>query len=191
MKISLKYSDQTLGTYIDFMAAENDTVGQLAAITGLKREQLRNLPMEKVEQVIASYAHNLKKDEHIFKQFIELDGIKFGFHPNLKAITFGEWLDAMEYSKNFNKNIDKILAILYRPVTAELNDRYTIEPYDADIHSKYASKMRQLPLPVVNGCMLFFSTLLNDLMSNSPEYLEEIVRELQMKMEEIQSEAKR
>ena len=188
MKISLKYSDQTLGTYIDFMGAENDTVGQLAAITGLKREQLRNLPMEKVEQVIASYAHNLKKDEHIFKQFIELDGIKFGFHPNLKAITFGEWLDAMEYSKNFNKNIDKILAILYRPVTAELNDRYTIEPYDADIHSKYASKMRQLPLPVVNGCMLFFLTLTSDLLSNFPEFLEEEINKLKKELEVLQKE---
>jgi hypothetical protein len=146
--------------------------------------------MEQVEQVIASYVHNLKKEEKIFKQYIELDGIKFGFHPNLKAITFGEWLDAMEYAKDLPKNYDKLLTVLYRPVTAEFNDRYTIEPYDADIHSKYSSKMRQLPLPVVNGCMLFFSTLLDDLMSNSPEYLETLLAELQREMNQIQNEAK-
>jgi hypothetical protein len=190
MKISLKYSDQTLGTYIDFMLAENDIIGQLSAITGFKRDQLRTLPMEQVEQVIASYVHNLKKEEKVFKQYIELDGIKFGFHPNLKAITFGEWLDAMEYAKDLPKNYDKLLTVLYRPVTAEFNDRYTIEPYDADIHSKYSVKMRQLPLPVVNGCMLFFSTLLDDLMSNSPEYLETLLAELQREMNQIQNEAK-
>jgi hypothetical protein len=48
--------------------------------------------------------------------------------------------------------------------------------------------MRQLPLPVVNGCMLFFSTLLSDLMSNSPEYLEELLTKLQAEVREIQSE---
>jgi len=188
MKISLKYSDQTLGTYIDFMAAGNDPIGQLSAITGKKRDQLRELPMEQVEQITASYVYNLKQEEKVFKQFIELDGIKFGFHPHLKAITFGEWLDAMDYAKDLPKNYANLLTILYRPVTAEFNDRYTIEPYDADIHGKYASKMRQLPLPVVNGCMLFFSTLLSDLMSNSPEYLEALLTKLQAEVKEIQSE---
>jgi len=33
--ISTKYSDQTLGTYVDFMAAGEDTVSQIQAITGL------------------------------------------------------------------------------------------------------------------------------------------------------------
>jgi hypothetical protein len=185
MKISLKYSDQTLGTFIDFMGAGNDPIAQLSVILNKKRDQLRELPMEQVEQVIASYIYNLKQEEKIFKQFVELDGIKFGFHPNLKAITFGEWLDAMEYAKDLPRNYDKLLTVLYRPVTAEFNDRYTIEPYDADIHAAYSSKMRQLPLPVVNGCMLFFSILLNDLMSNSPEYLEGLVKEIQAEITEL------
>ena len=188
MKISLKYSDQTLGTYIDFMAAGNDPIGQLSASTGKKREQLRELAMETVEQIIASYIYNLKQEEKVFKQIIELDGIQFGFHPHLKAITFGEWLDAMDYAKDLPKNYDKLLTILYRPVTAQFNDRYTIEAYDADVHSKYASKMRQLPLPVVNGCMLFFSTLLSDLMSNSPAYLEGLLKKLEQEVKEIQNE---
>ena len=89
--ISTKYSDQTLGTYVDFMAAGEDTVSQIQAITGLKRDDIRKIDVTQIQKIVTAYANGLKNDEKVFKQFIEIDGIKFGFHPNLKSMTFGEW----------------------------------------------------------------------------------------------------
>ena len=99
--ISTKYSDQTLGTYVDFMAAGEDTISQIQAITGLKRDDIRKIDVTTIDKIVTAYANGLKNDENVFKQFIEIDGIKFGFHPNLKSMTFGEWLDLSELSKNF------------------------------------------------------------------------------------------
>jgi hypothetical protein len=188
--ISTKYSDQTLGTYVDFMAAGEDTISQIQAITGLKRDDIRKIDMATIEKIVTAYANGLKNDEKIFKQFIEVDGIKFGFHPNLKSMTFGEWLDLSELSKNFPHQLPELMCILYRPVTAEINQQYKIEEYDSDVHLKYAPQMRKLNLANVNAALLFFSTLSNDLVSNTPAYLEQELEKLKREISLLADEVK-
>jgi hypothetical protein len=188
--ISTKYSDQTLGTYVDFMAAGEDTISQIQAITGLKREDIRKIDVTQIEKIVTAYANGLKNDEKVFKQFIEIDGIKFGFHPNLKSMTFGEWLDLSELSKNFPHQLPELMCILYRPVTAEINQQYKIEEYDSDVHLKYAPQMRKLNLANVNAALLFFSTLKNDLVSNTPAYLEQELERLKREITQLAEEVK-
>jgi hypothetical protein len=188
--ISTKYSDQTLGTYVDFMAAGEDTVSQIQAITGLKRDDIRKIDMATIEKIVTAYAEGLKNDEKVFKQFIEIDGIKFGFHPNLKSMTFGEWLDLSELSKNFPHQLPELMCILYRPVTAEINQQYKIEDYDSDVHLKYAPQMRKLNLANVNAALLFFSTLKNDLVNNTPAYLEQELERLKREITQLAEEVK-
>jgi hypothetical protein len=188
--ISTKYSDQTLGTYVDFMAAGEDTVSQIQAITGLKRDDIRKIDMATIEKIVKAYAEGLKNDEKVFKQFIEIDGIKFGFHPNLKSMTFGEWLDLSELSKNFPHQLPELMCILYRPVTAEINHQYKIEEYDSDVHLKYAPQMRKMNLANVNAALLFFSTLKNDLVNNTPEYLEQELERLKREISQLAEEVK-
>lgn len=188
IEISLKYKDQNLGSYIDFMTAGDDYISKMVAITGLKRNQLLNVPMANLEKSVTAYVQNLRADEKEFNKFITIDGIKFGFHPNLKTVTFGEWLDCIEFSKSYPNNLDRLMAVLYRPVTSELNDVYTIEEYDSNKNEHYAKYMRKVKLPLVNGCMLFFSTLTNDLLSNFPEFLEEEINKLKKELEVLQKE---
>ena len=188
--ISTKYSDQTLGTYVDFMAAGEDTVSQIQAITGLKRDDIRKIDMATIDKIVSAYADGLRNDEKIFKQFIDIDGVKFGFHPNLKSMTFGEWLDLSEMSKNFPHQLPELMCILYRPVTAEINLQYKIEEYDSDVHLKYAPQMRQLNLANVNAALLFFSTLRNDLVNSTPEYLEAELERLKREISLLADEVK-
>jgi hypothetical protein len=188
--ISTKYSDQTLGTYVDFMAAGEDTVSQIQAITGLKRDDIRKIDVTQIEKIVTAYANGLKNDEKVFKQFIDIDGIKFGFHPNLKSMTFGEWLDLSELSKNFPHQLPELMCILYRPVTAEINLQYKIEEYDSDVHLKYAPQMRKLNLANVNAALLFFSTLKNDLVNNTPAYLEQELERLKREISQLAEEVK-
>ena len=188
--ISTKYSDQTLGTYVDFMAAGEDTVSQIQAITGLKRDDIRKIDMATIDKIVTAYADGLKNDEKVFQKFIEIDGIKFGFHPNLKSMTFGEWLDLSELSKNFPYQLPELMCILYRPVTAEINLQYKIEDYDSDVHLKYAPQMRKLNLANVNAALLFFSTLRSDLVNSTPEYLEAELERLKREISLLADEVK-
>jgi hypothetical protein len=188
--ISTKYSDQTLGTYVDFIAAGTDSVSQISAITGLKRDDIRKIDMPTIDKIVNAYAEGLRNDEKIFAKFIEIDGVKFGFHPDLKSMTFGEWLDLSEFSKNFPHQMPELMCILYRPVTAEINLQYKIEEYDSTIHMKYVPQMRKMNLANVNAALLFFSTLRNDLVNSTPEYLEAELEKLKNQISQLAEEVK-
>ena len=60
--------------------------------------------------------------------------------PNLDEITFGEFIDLEKYQYNM-ESLDKIMAILYRPIVRSMGDRYEIEPYNADGDSEVIKKM--------------------------------------------------
>ena len=188
--ITTKYSDQTLGKYVDFLNAGTDSVSQIQAITGLKRDDIRKIDMATVEKIVLAYSNGLRNDEKVFKQFIDIDGVKFGFHPDLKSMSFGEWLDLSEFSKNFPHQMPELMCILYRPVTAEINLQYKIEEYDSSIHLKYVPQMRKLNLANVNAALLFFSILRNDLVSNTPEYLEKELEKLKREITQLAEEVK-
>lgn len=85
---------------------------------------------------------------------------EFGFIPSLDEITVGELHDIDEYVTDM-QTMHKAMAVLYRPVTARVGNRYDIEPYEGT--AKYAEQMKNAPLDVAIGAMVFFWTLGNDL----------------------------
>ena len=66
----------------------------------------------------------------------------------------------------------KAMAVLYRPVTSRLNDRYLIEDYESS--RKYSEIMKQIPIQVTIGAMLFFYRLMNDLLNCFQKYLNQV-----------------
>ena len=63
------------------------------------------------------------------------------------------------------------MAVLYRPIKQKLGARYLIEDYEGS--HKYSETMKQMPLGVVMGAMVFFYNLTNALLKAIPNYLEE------------------
>ena len=60
--ITTKYSDQTLGKYVDFLNAGTDSVSQIQAITGLKRDDIRKIDMSTIEKIVSAYSNGLRND---------------------------------------------------------------------------------------------------------------------------------
>ena len=65
---------------------------------------------------------------------IDINGVKYGFHPNLDDMTMGEFVDVETYAKE--NNISKMMSVLYRPIVKEQGNKYNIEPYDYDVLSE-------------------------------------------------------
>jgi len=84
----------------------------------------------------------------------------FGFLPSLEEITVGELNDVDQYISDWSQ-MHKAMAVLYRPVVATFGNRYEIEKYEGS--DKYAEQMKETPLDVAIGAMLFFWTLGKDL----------------------------
>ena len=72
----------------------------------------------------------------------------------------------------------KAMAVLFRPIKQKLRDKYLIEEYEGS--HKYSEVMKNMPLDVVLGSMVFFYSLTNALLNYIPNYLEKETAKEQM-----------
>jgi len=87
-----------------------------------------------------------------------MDGVQYGFIPNIEEITFGEYVDLDTYIGDFD-NIEKAMGVLYRPIIQRYNNKYLVEEYKAD---KY-ERMKDMPMDAVLSSIIFFYHLGTDL----------------------------
>jgi len=181
----------TLGKYIDFKNAGENTFLQAQVITGLTKEELREKSMDDINPLINQFIEECKDyNDNKLQKFIEIGGKKFGFHPNLDNMTFGEYLDLNHFLDNdFTNSLPKIMSILYRPVVAEFMHNYEIEKYDSNVHVKNADLFRDIDMTFVNGAMVFFCLLREDMLSTSLKSLStEMIRQMEESLEMIEQE---
>lgn len=96
--------------------------------------------------------------------FVEVNGIKYGFEPNLSEIAYGAYVDIAKYEQLIiDENWEKIMAILYRPVTKEVGKLYEIAPYSGKEPSEH---WRDVNMEVHFGALFFFINLSKVLLKN-------------------------
>jgi hypothetical protein len=103
------------------------------------------------------------------KQRFNLNGIEYGFIPNLDDISQGEYMDLDNYIVDI-ADLNRAMAIMYRPVTSKIKEKYLIEPYEGS--DVYADKMLDAPLDVALSARVFFYHLGNELLKSTLTYLE-------------------
>lgn len=165
----------TLGKYIDFKNAGDNVFLQAQVVTGYTKEQLREKSMDDIAPSITKFIDECKDyNQNKLEKYIRIGEKVMGFHPNLEAMSFGEYLDLNQLvSSDFTNNLPKIMSILYRPVVSEFMHNYEIEKYDSNVHIKNADLFREVDMAYVNGAMVFFCLLREDLLSSSLKYLDQ------------------
>ena len=118
---------------------------------------------------ITTNINNLFIKENRFIQRFKMGGVEFGFIPNLDEMSTGEYMDLDTYIVDWD-TMHNAMAVLYRPITNKLGNKYQIEEYKGSV--TYADVMRHAPLDVVLGAMVFFYNLGNDLLKSTVNYLE-------------------
>ena len=94
---------------------------------------------------------------------------EFGFIPKLEDLTAGEYIDIENYLSDI-QTLHKAMAVLFRPIKHKSNKLYTIEEYESS--DKYSEVLKYMPLDIALGCMLFFSTLLNDCVIGLTDFIQ-------------------
>jgi hypothetical protein len=135
-----------------------------------------NIELKDVARIrIAEVSEILKHINELLQQKPKLTntfklGIyEFGFIPKLEDLTSGEYIDIESYLGD-TQTLHKAMAVLFRPIKTKVNKLYTIEDYESS--DKYSEVLKYMPLDVALGCMLFFSTLLNDCVSGLTDFIQ-------------------
>lgn len=169
-------SEITLGQYMKFITIleENqeseflqDKLVQIFCNVDLK--YVAQIKRKQILQIVNTINALFENIPPLKNKFI-LNGIEYGFIPNLDEMTQGEYMDLDNYIFN-NKEINKAMAVMFRPVINKLKDKYTIEPYEGSY--VYSEKMLEAPLDVFLSARVFFYHLGKDLLKSTLTYLEE------------------
>lgn len=162
-------NDITLGQYQRFLKIENPSEEDILKIfLNLDFKGLAKVKANDVEKYSAHIVSLFEQEQEHQMRFV-LNGVEFGFIPKLDDITYGENKDVTSYLNDWD-TMHKAMAVLYRPIKQRLGKRYLIEDYEGS--HKYSEVMREMPLSVVMGSMVFFYNLTNALLKVIPNYLE-------------------
>ena len=106
-----------------------------------------------------------------FKPTFFIKDVEFGFIPNLDDITGGEFSDLSLYGMDV-ESLNNVMAVLFRPIAKKDSfDNYSIIPYQGT--KLYADVMKHMPMSIVNGALVFFSSLANELCNYTQKFMRE------------------
>ena len=182
MKIELNIpenlEDITLEQYQKFLSIENPTNDDLLSVfLNLNQQGIDKIKASEVDRLVVLINSLFEvKQEHKLK--FNLRGQEFGFIPDIDNITYGENKDITTYVNDW-QSMHKAMAVLYRPITQTQKGKYLIQEYNGT--REYSELMKQMPLSIAMGAMVFFYNLTNELLNYIPSYLEKVTVQEQMK----------
>lgn len=171
LKISIPkdLSGITLDQYQRYLAVAKNVEGEnneflnlkaLEIFCGLTLKDSYNLPVSMFESVLERLTNVFEEKNDLVRRF-KMTGsdnvtVEFGMIPNLDKISFGEYVDLEKYISDWS-TMHKAMAVLYRPIISGNDQFYGIEPYEGS--DKWAETMRDSPVPVALGALVFFYRL--------------------------------
>ena len=171
LSIPTSYGDISLKKWLEFQKELKNYEGDEAAMTalmffhlcGLEPAYLKGLAVDDYAMIKSKLETFLTNTDLPLQRIIKVDGIEYGFEPNLSQMTYGAYADITSFKElTIDDNWAKIMSILYRPITDKKGDMYSIEAYKGEIDDKL---FLQVSMDVQFGALFFFVNLLMDLLS--------------------------
>jgi len=152
----------------------------LEIFCGLSLKEAYNMKLTDFSFIINHLNELFKQETPMINKFSlkdpKGDEVEFGFIPRLDDISLGEFVDLDTYVSDWS-DMHKAMAVLYRPITFDKRGMYLIEDYESS--DKYSEVMKDMPIDIAIGAVVFFYRLGKELSIYLTGYLKE-----QMKKED-------
>jgi hypothetical protein len=181
-KIISSWEDVTLEKWATLVAASKGAKGKKAAeaianitnLSDIPDKLLKQLSLKDVANLMEKLADIQSRANTQLVNKIKVDGKEYGFHPNLEEITLGEYADIENcISEGIENTLNRIMAVLYRPITSTQGRYYTIEAYDVTTKKEREQIFKAMPAATVESALLFFWTFVSELLKILPLYTTE------------------
>ncbi len=177
--IPTSLSEIPLKSYQEFMRVveksnDEEFIGQktIEIFCGLKMKDVVKVKWSDVKELTV-HLNEIFKAKPKFQATFKIKDMEFGFIPNLEDMTFGEYID-LESNISSVETFHKAMAVMYRPITKKVKDRYEIFEYKGT--DEFSDVMKYASLDVVLGATVFFSTLGSDLVQHTLTSLEKEIK---------------
>jgi len=148
----------------------------VATLTGEPLEEVKKWNIESLKKVSDIYTE-VASHKELFYPIIEFNGQLYGYR-DIRKSSLGEYIDLETYSKDLTGNMNKLAAILYRPIVktkfndivfnikqgikvaanevSNVFDWYTIEDYDTEKANLRSEDYKEFPVHLFLGGLSFF-----------------------------------
>jgi len=188
LQIPTLINDITVSEYLKFIEVNKEDADEeflvhktISIFCGISMKEVLTIDAKEAQDIAVEIYAVLNQKADFVDRF-KLNGVEYGFIPNLEDLSLGEYIDLETYLKD-QKNLHKVAAVMYRPIVKQYKELYDIESYSSDL--KAQELMKQAPIGVISQAVVFFYNIVNELLTDSPRYLEKQVKEAQ---ETIQQE---
>ena len=163
IEIPENLSDVKLSVYKKFILMANEENGDEIALyqfCGLTPAQQEGMKKKDLDLIRNQIGEVLAEKPNLIKTF-QFKGREYGFHHKIEDISMGEYIDLDTYLQEPYKNAERILGVLYRPITNKMFGRHSIENYDPEVHN--GNGFEDLSADIFLGCLLFFYRIATNL----------------------------
>ena len=169
--IPTSLSEITLRQYKRFLEVQKEIDNDLALnskmieiFCNVKLEKVMLLKINDTNQIIEMLSNIFESKPNLVSKF-KVNGIEYGFHPQLDDLTLGEYIDLDNFIGDWD-NMEKAMNVLYRPVLVKMKDKYSIDSYvlENDVF------LLDMPMDAVMSSIFFLWNLgldLSTIMTNS------------------------
>jgi hypothetical protein len=178
-------------THLKSLDEVEQMIHTISVITNTDTGEVMKWSLPSVIDVYKLINEMINQQEQSFHPVIEWDGVLYGYR-SMGKMELGEYIDMDNLCKDVDKNLNQILALLYRPITSKkineskfiykstikamkyevenVFDYYDIEEYDPVKRKIEANKFDEFPIDIALGALAFFLDTKAMLLSNSQTY---------------------
>ena len=132
----------------------------------MKLDDVMRLKFNDTEFIVNTLTEMFEQKPNLVTNF-KLNNKEYGFHPQLDDLTLGEYIDLDTFIGDW-ENIEKAMAVLYRPVVNKLKGKYIIEEYKVGKDQE----ILDMPMDAVLSSIFFLWNLGLDLSKAMMNYLD-------------------
>ena len=169
--IPTSLKDITLRQYKHFLKIQETVTEErflnakmIEIFCGVKLEQVMLLQLKDSVEITSILSKMFEEKPQLVTMF-KLNGIDYGFQPQLDEITLGEYIDLDTFIGDWD-NMEKAMNVLYRPVLVKMKGKYSIEEYQIAT----SENVLDMPMNAVLSSIFFLWNLgleLSQTMTNS------------------------
>ena len=144
----------------------------VACLCNIEPETVKQITRKSFNELVNALNKILLEKPEV-QTIIKHNGIEYGLIPSMEDMTVGEQADLDSMYGDYSKR-QKVMAILYRPITVKSRGKYLIEDYTGK------EQPLDLTMDVVMGADVFFCNILKDCMNITMSYIKD--QEVQAKL---------
>lgn len=173
IKIPNSLSEITLRQYKRFLKIQQSetedrflNAKMIEIFCNIELKDVIRLKLKDTNDIISVLSELFNQKPSLVTKF-KLNGVEYGFHPELDDLLLGEYIDLDNFIGDWD-NMEKAMNVLYRPIIVRLKDKYNIEEYQIE----NSVNLLDMPMDAVLSSIFFLWNLGIDLSKTILNYSE-------------------